>query len=958
MFKSIKVFFKNLFNSRTLILALILILMFGVLIWRIFTLQIVNGASYQENYSLKIQKNRTLTSTRGNIYDRNGEVLAYNELAYSIHIEDNGSYSGTRDKNEKLNQELARILKVLDKNGDKIDNNFNIALNEDGTYSFQVEGNARLRFLADVYGRKTISDEKFLTTNSKLGYIEAEATAEQVVEYLCEKRDNYGYGLTTEDYPQEDLYRILVIRYAISQNSYQKYITTPVALDVSEETMAYINENLAELQGISVEEDTTRKYVDSKYFAHLIGHTGKISQEEYEELSEKNDSYSLTDVVGKSGIEQVMDEQLQGTKGSETVYVDSVGRVLETSSRIEPSVGNDVYLSIDKELQEAVYKLIEQEIAGIVYSKIENIKEYVTASGSSASDIKIPIYDVYYALINNNVIDINHFEAEDASETERAVHQAFVSKREQVLNILQGQLTASSPTVYEDLEEEQQVYMTYIVTALTDQEILLKDSINTSDQVYLDWKNDKISLSEYLNHAIAQNWIDITRFSVDGKYADSTEIYSALVEYILSDLRTDRKFAKKIYKYLILDDLVSGTQLCLVLYDQGVLKYNEEEAAALRQGTENSFDFLKKKIKNLEITPAQLALDPCSGSCVITDVNTGELLACVTYPGYDNNRLANSVDAEYFRLLNEDLSLPQYNYATQQRTAPGSTFKMITSAAGLTEGYLSSTEEEIEDKGQFEEVVDGPKCWIFPRNHGKINVSEAIRDSCNYFFYEVGFRMSRSSGVYNESQGIAVLEKYASLFGLDETTGIEIPESAPQMADSFPLTAAIGQSNSNFTTVQLARYVTAVANKGTVYEYTLLDKVTDSDGNIITDYKPGVRNTVDTVSDVTWDAIHTGMRMVVETHEQFDEFGVSAAGKTGTAQQILTRPNHALFVGYAPYENPQISIATRIAYGYSSANATYLASNVLKYYFNLESAETLIDGQAEDVGATTNSIND
>ncbi len=380
MFKSIKVFFKNLFNSRTLILALILILMFGVLIWRIFTLQIVNGASYQENYSLKIQKNRTLTSTRGNIYDRNGEVLAYNELAYSIHIEDNGSYSGTRDKNEKLNQELARILKVLDKNGDKIDNNFNIALNEDGTYSFQVEGNARLRFLADVYGRKTISDEKFLTTNSKLGYIEAEATAEQVVEYLCEKRDNYGYGLTTEDYPQEDLYRILVIRYAISQNSYQKYITTPVALDVSEETMAYINENLAELQGISVEEDTTRKYVDSKYFAHLIGHTGKISQEEYEELSEKNDSYSLTDVVGKSGIEQVMDEQLQGTKGSETVYVDSVGRVLETSSRIEPSVGNDVYLSIDKELQEAVYKLIEQEIAGIVYSEIENIKEYVTAS--------------------------------------------------------------------------------------------------------------------------------------------------------------------------------------------------------------------------------------------------------------------------------------------------------------------------------------------------------------------------------------------------------------------------------------------------------------------------------------------------------------------------------------------------------------------------------------------------
>lgn len=635
-----------------------------------------------------------------------------------------------------------------------------------------------------------------------------------------------------------------------------------------------------------------------------------------------------------------------------------MGRVLETKDRKEPSVGNDVYYSIDKGLQEAVYDLLEQEIAGIVYSKIENIKEYVASSGSSASDIKIPIYDVYYALVNNNVIDIDHFEDEDASETERAVYNAFVNKREQVLRALESELLAASPTVYDELTEEQQVYMTYIVSMLTDNGILLKDSIDTSDEVYQDWKNDKISLLEYLNHAISRNWIDITGFSVDEKYADSTEIYDALVQSILETLKTDRKFAKKIYKYLIQDDLVSGTQLCLILYDQKVLKYDEAEVASLSSGAESAFDFLKKKIKNLEITPAQLALDPCSGSCVITDVKTGELLACVTYPGYDNNRLANSVDADYFRLLNEDLSLPQYNYATQQKTAPGSTFKMITSAAGLTEGYLTSTEEEIEDKGKFDEVTDGPKCWIYPSNHGKINVSEAIRDSCNYFFYEVGFRMSRASGVYNEEQGISVLKKYASMFGLDETTGIEIPESEPQIADSYPITAAIGQSNNSYTTVQLARYVTAVANSGTVYEYTLLDKVTDSEGNVLKDYTPGIRNTIDTVSNVTWDAIHSGMRMVAETHEQFDDFGINVAGKTGTAQQITTRPNHALFVGYAPYEDPQISIATRIAYGYSSANATSFAANVLKYCFNLESTATLIDGQAEDVGATTNSFND
>lgn len=956
MFETIKDFFKNFFQSRMVVLGGLLICLSGILLWRIFDLQIINGARYQENYSLRIQKTRTLNSTRGKIFDRNGEVLAYNELAYSINIEDNGSYSSTKEKNKVINSELYQILQILDQNGDSINNTFDITLNADGSYSFNSEGNTRLRFLADVYGRKKITDEKFVNENKKLGYVEAEATAAQVVEYLCEKKDNIGYGLSTEEYSQKDLYRILAIRYAMSQNSYQKYIATPIALDVSEETVAYINENLADLQGISVAEDTSRKYVDSKYFAHIIGHTGKISQEEYDELSKTNDSYSLTDVVGKSGIEQVMDEMLQGTKGSETVYVDSMGKVLETKDRKEPSVGNDVYLSIDKNLQEAAYNLLEQEIAGIVYSKIENIKEY--NSSGSASDIKIPIYDVYYALINNNVIQISHFEDEEASETERTVYRAFLSKLDRVLDSLYEQLNSASPTAYAKLPEEQQVYMSYIVSLLTENNILLSDKIDTSDETYLDWKNDKISLEQYLNHAIAQNWIDITSFTVDEKYADSTEIYDSLIQYVLEELKTDRKFAKKVYKYLIQEDAVTGTQLCLILFDQGVLSFDDAQIAELTSGSKSAYTFLREKIQNLEITPEQLALDPCSGSCVITDVKTGELLACVTYPGYDNNKLANSVDADYFRLLNEDLSLPQYNYATQQRTAPGSTFKMVTAAGGLTEGFIASTEEKIEDKGQFEEVTDGPKCWIFPNNHGFVNVSEAIRDSCNYFFYEVGYRMSRTSGVYNEAQGIATLSKYAALFGLDETTGIEIPENEPQIADSYPITASIGQSNNNFTTTQLARYVTAVANSGTVYEYTLLDKVTDSNGTVIKDYKPKVRNTIDTVSSSAWDAIHSGMRMVVEEHEQFDDFTVEVAGKTGTAQQTPTRPNHALFVGYAPYDNPEISIATRIAYGYTSTNTVSLAANVLKYYFKLEETDTLIDGKAEDVGATTNSFND
>ena len=176
----------------------------------------------------------------------------------------------------------------------------------------------------------------------------------------------------------------------------------------------------------------------------------------------------------------------------------------------------------------------------------------------------------------------------------------------------------------------------------------------------------------------------------------------------------------------------------------------------------------------------------------------------------------------------------------------------------------------------YKNVSNEPRCWIyrsFHGSHGLINVSEALRDSCNYFFYEVGYRLSTNNYAmsYNNDaaeNGIEKIQKYASLYGLNETTGIEIEESKPQVADSFPVMAAIGQSNNNYSTIQLARYVTAVANSGTVYNYTLLNKVTDSDGNTLKQYEPEIRNTVDVLSDSDWDAIHTGIRMVVENTKE------------------------------------------------------------------------------------------
>ena len=479
-YDSIKDFLKSFFKSRLLVLSLVILLMGGVLLHRLFTLQIVNGQSYQANYTLRICKERVLNGTRGNILDCNGKTLAYNELTYKVTLEDNGTYSGTDERNEALNTIIAKVLTVLEENGDDFVNDFNIRIKKNGTYAFTVEDTQLMRFRADIYGKKKIEDLGF---DDKLGYNTAEATEDQIIEYLCsEKR----YGLADTDYSPEMKYKIMVIRYALAQNGYQKYISTTIAADISDKTMAYIRENKADLQGVDIEEDYIRKYDDSIYFASIIGYTGKISTEEYEELSKVNDSYELTDVIGKSGIEQIMDEKLQGAKGSETVFVDVMGKELEVTDHKEPSAGNNIYLSIDADLQKAVYHLLEQELAGILFNKIINVKEYVNTTGQ-ASDIKIPIYDVYYALIQNNIIDTSHFTHKKASATERTVQAIYESHLEAVISRIREQCTGGTPEVYQLAPEEYQNYYSYIVSMLLEKKVLLDDQIDKTDATYLAW---------------------------------------------------------------------------------------------------------------------------------------------------------------------------------------------------------------------------------------------------------------------------------------------------------------------------------------------------------------------------------------------------------------------------------------------------------------------------------------
>ena len=949
------------FQNRIAVVIILFCITSVILVHRLFVLQIVKGQEYFDNYKLQIQKTKEVEGTRGNIFDRNGNLLAYNELAFSVTIEDNGDYDNLKQKNKEINKVITTVIDMVESNGDAVINDFGIILDSEDNYVFIAESETqRLRFIADVFGEAKIDALKPEQKNM---------TAEDIIIHLCTNEKN-GYGIDLKNLSKEEVLKLVNVRYAISLNSYQKYIATTIAEDVSDETVADVMENLDTLQGVSIEEISMRRYTDSMAFANVIGYTGQISVEEYDALSKKEqEEYGKNATVGKAGLEKELDTTLRGENGDVKLYVNNVGKVIETVQGKKAHAGNDVYLTLDADLQVAAYNILEQELAGILLHNLRNTLTYDRNSAADASDIIIPVGDVYDAFISNNILDMHHFSDADAKETEKEVAKTFAAKKEKVVQELVKILNNAKASAYKDMSKDKQAYLSYIVNDLltTKTGVLMSDMIDTEDKTYQAWRTEEtINIYEYLNYAISKNWIDtskLTEFmSSGGNYSSSGEIYEALVSYIVDQFASNSAFDKLIYKYMIRNGEITGRQICMMLYEQEVLKYSEKQYQRLKSGELAAYEFIRNKIKNLEITPGQLGLEPCTGSLVMTDTDTGEVLACVSYPGYDNNRLANTMDSEYYNKLVTDSARPFYNNATQEKTAPGSTYKPLISIAGISENVIN-TGSTIGCSGEFKRVEPHPKCWYYPNGHGSLAVAGAIEHSCNCFFYEVGYRLSLTEDedgekTYSSKVGTDTIAKYASMFGLNETSGIEIPEAEPQISDETSIPTAIGQGTNNYTTSQLARYVTAVANKGTVYSLTLLDKVTEPDGKVIEENEPEITNQVEDVSETTWNAIHEGMRNVVKLHNmevfrKLNNSEISVSGKTGTAQQSKTHPDHGLFVGFAPSENPEIAFAIRIANGYSSARAAEVGRDVMLYYYDLEEKDTLITGKAAELSASS-----
>lgn len=939
-------------KSRIFWIGVVCTVFFSVIVVRLYNLQIRDGASYYESFVDKTTRTVYTSAVRGNIYDRNGELLAGNEVVYNVTMQDLGVYN---KRDGSYNAMILRLIRLLNRFGVEVDSTCPVIINEHGEYEYSGTDSEIRQFIKDVYGEETIE------TYAENGVDAYSLDCATVMDRLFR---SYNFSTWTDmpEMTDQEKLDICNVRYAMSATSYTRYISTTIATDVSDELSAAVMENANDLQGVEVVESTRRVYPDSVYFSGILGYTGHPNSDELDELQEEDETYSASDYVGKSGLEQYYESTLAGTKGTQVITVNNVGNILETQSETESVNGNDIYLSLDKNLQIACYHLLEQRLAAILAEKLVD-GDFEATEDTLAEDFKIPVKDAYFQMINNNILDTSHLLADDATENEKAIGTAFTEYRDLVISHLSEELTGDSPTVRNDAGDELSGYFDFIISLLTDRSrgIMPSSSIDTEDEVYQAWSDGTISLQEYLKHSVDEGWVDSSRLDTESKYADSDTIYSLLTDRILTLLEEDDDFAKLIYEAMIDSEVITGNQICMALIDQGVLDEEDSVYESLKNGDHTTaYQFMLEKITNIEITPAQLALDPCSGSAVVTDEQTGELLAVVSYPGYDLNELSGTVDRDYWEQLTSDLSSPLYNRATQARTAPGSTYKMVTASAGLNEGVITA-DELINCVGTYDKL-DHPMCWIAREQpggmHGELNTVGALAHSCNFYFYEVGYRLSlNEDGEYDASIGIEKLNEYAQMFGFGEKTGIEISENASELTTEYPVTSAIGQGTNNFTTISLARYVEAVASSGNLYRYQLLKKVADPDGNTVEEYVPEIESHIE-LSDEIWDILHEGMHQATKGEgsqaQYFTDCEVDVAGKSGSAQENRLRANHGMFVCYAPYDNPEISMAVSIPNGYTAGNAGLVAKEIVRYYFGYLSMEDILANSYESVGSTSN----
>ncbi|MDO4531428.1 MAG: penicillin-binding transpeptidase domain-containing protein, partial [Bacillota bacterium] len=706
--------FFELCKNRIFVMLCGIIVLFAIIVLRLFSLQIIHGSEYEESITASVSKELPVPAPRGNIYDRFGRPLAINSAAYCVQVDG----SVTLEFSDEERQELAASLTTA-----------LWAQGETQTDSLPITRRAPYRFTFEGSDEEKEKQEIRWKTSIGLEKKQRDLTAEECLQWLGEIYP-VPEGFTTEQARTyfslclSDDRNLMALTLAMKLTEYGEEITDTLPMDTeapysfqfngnknrekswkesmgmkgeqlyynSVKTLDYLRDYFGLPEGLP--NDLVRSTLGIRYSMYLqryqqyqtVNVATDVSDKTLAFVEENQDTFpcviidtvSLREYPQGKYFSHIIGYIRQMTENDYALYQDDVD-----------AEGNPIYSQTDIVGQDGMEKLYERELNGTdgkVQIEVDNQGRRMSIIDSTEP---IPGKDLFLTL---------------DSELQKVAYDTLESElRKAVLN----KLTTTG-----------------------------KNSVSTMELF-----QSMISI----NHISAQKMLSAEEGTVQHA------VYLRLKQ-MLPDFDTEQEDAAEVAKDFLLDALergnVSTRELTLMMIEQEHLPVTEEEKNAIESGRLSPLNLIIRKLSNGEMSPADTGLDPCTGSVFVTRVGTGEVLASVTYPSYDNNELVNSFNNSYYNDLLQDGNTPLVNRPLKQKKASGSTFKMITALAGLESGTITP-ETMITDKGVFKDTgVPYARCWIYSNTggtHKSLNVSQALEVSCNYFFYELAYRMGNAT---------------------------------------------------------------------------------------------------------------------------------------------------------------------------------------------------------------------
>ncbi|MBR2061699.1 MAG: hypothetical protein IJ969_00085 [Anaerotignum sp.] len=924
--------FLDLCKNRIFVMLCGIIVLFAIIVVRLFSLQVIHGADYEESITASVSKKLPVPAPRGNIYDRYGRPLATNTAAYCVQVDGSVTLEFDREETQEL---AAALTEALWTKGET--HTDSLPITKKAPYRFTFDGTEEEQQTRETRWKNSIGLEKKqrdMTAEECLQWLyetyEAPAafTEAQKRTYvsLCMSDDRNLMALTLAmkltDFGEEITDELPLAKeapYSFQFNgnkNREKSWKESMGMDGEEiyfdslQTLDYLRDYFGLPEGLPG--DLIRSTLGIRYSMYLqryqqfqtVNVATDISDKTLAYVEENQDTFpcviidtiSLREYPQGKYFSHILGYIRQMTENDYALYQNDVD-----------ADGNPIYSQTDIVGQDGMEKLFERELNGTdgqVLIEVDNQGRRMSVIDSTEP---IPGKDLFLTL---------------DSELQKTAYDALENElRKAVLN----KLTTTGKNSVSTLE-------------------LFQSMIN-------------------VNHISAQDML----YAEEGTVQHT--VYLRLKQ-VHPDFDPEQEDAAEVAKEFLQDALEKGNvtvrELTLMMIEQEHLPVTAQEKADIEAGA-SPLSLIIKKLSNGEMSPADTGLDPCTGSVFVTQVGTGEVLASVTYPSYDNNELVNTFNNSYYNDLLQDGNTPLVNRPLKQKKASGSTFKMITALAGL-ETETITPETLITDKGIFKDTgIPYARCWIYSNTggtHKDLTVSHALEVSCNYFFYELAYRMGNVT-TGNSANSITTLNEYMAAFGLNNYTGLELDEYGPTMAspankeravktfnpdattsqtrwtDGDTIRTAIGQSINSYTPAQITKYISTLANGGTLYKLHMVDHVQNPDGTLHSKVEETVENVI-TFKEENLQAVYHGMWLVSNGERGtlrgiFDDLPIDVAAKTGTAEEDKNRNSHTWFVCFAPYDDPQIAITVMIPFGENSGTpAPNVAKAIIKEYLGLD----------------------